>query len=122
MFPRQSASFSWFPCPVDGTLVTWGTGCQEDEGLRYEATLGRKDVLERIPCPKQPKRLSVVLSLDEVARFFAAVIGIKHRAILMTIYAAGLRLTGPVTIAGLSCSVQRFTKSPLDLLVRIGVT
>ncbi len=45
----------------------------------------------RIRCPKQPKRLPIVLSLDEMARFFAAVIGIKHRAILMTDYSAGLR-------------------------------
>jgi integrase/recombinase XerD len=41
--------------------------------LRFldEITLGRKDVLERIPFPKQPKRLPVVLGLDEVARFSA---------------------------------------------------
>ncbi len=45
----------------------------------------------RIRCLKQPKRLPIVLSLDEMARFFAAVIGIKHRAIFMTAYGAGLR-------------------------------
>ncbi len=47
--------------------------------------------MARIRCPKQPKRFPIVLSLDEMARFFAAVIGIKHRAILMTAYGAGLR-------------------------------
>jgi integrase/recombinase XerD len=62
-------------------------------GFLYEVTLGRNDVLERIPCPRQPKRLPVVLSTDEVAKFFAALVDVKHRAILMTAYAAGLRLS-----------------------------
>jgi site-specific recombinase XerD len=75
--------------------VSWSVYNQTLAALRFlsEVTLGRKDVLERIPFPKQPKRLPVVLSLDEVARFFAAVVGIRHRAILMTAYAAGLRLS-----------------------------
>jgi integrase/recombinase XerD len=80
---------------VQEKKVSWSVYNQTLAALRflYEVTLGRKDVLERIPCPKQPKRLPVVLSLDEVARFFAALVGIKHRAILMTAYAAGLRLS-----------------------------
>ncbi len=80
---------------VQKKKVSWSVYNQTLAALRflYEITLGRKDVLERIPVPKQPKRLPIVLSLDEVARFFAAVVGIKHRAILMTAYAAGLRLS-----------------------------
>jgi integrase/recombinase XerD len=75
--------------------VSWSVYNQTLAALRflYEVTLGRKDVLERIPFPKQPKRLPVVLSPDEVARFFAGLGDIKHRAILMTAYAAGLRLS-----------------------------
>ena len=80
---------------VQKKKVSWSVYNQTLAALRflYEVTLGRKDVLERIPFPKQPKRLAVVLSLDEVARFVAAIVGIKHRAILMTAYAAGLRLS-----------------------------
>jgi integrase/recombinase XerD len=80
---------------VQKKKVSWSVYNQTLAALRflYEVTLGRKDVLERIPFPKQPKRLPVVLSLDEVARFLAAIVGIKHRAILMTAYAAGLRLS-----------------------------
>jgi integrase/recombinase XerD len=80
---------------VQEKKVSWSVYNQTLAALRflYEVTLGRADVLERIPCPKQPQRLPVVLSLDEVARFFAAIAGIKHRAILMTAYAAGLRLS-----------------------------
>jgi site-specific recombinase XerD len=80
---------------VQKKKVSWSVYNQTLAALRflYEVTLGRKDALERIPFPKQPKRLPVVLSLDEVARFFSAVAGIRHRAILMTAYAAGLRLS-----------------------------
>jgi integrase len=35
----------------------------------------------------------MVLSLDELTRFFAAITNVKHRAILMADYAAGLRLS-----------------------------
>ncbi len=59
----------------------------------YRVTLGRGDIPDGIPPVKQPRRLPVVLSPDEVARFFAAVRNIKHRTILMTAYAAGLRIS-----------------------------
>jgi integrase/recombinase XerD len=75
--------------------VSWSVYNQTLAALRflYQVTLGRRNVLERIPFPKQPMRLPVVLSPDEVAIFFAAVGDIKHRAILLTAYAAGLRLS-----------------------------
>jgi integrase/recombinase XerD len=59
----------------------------------YRVTLGRGDVPESIPPVKQPRTLPVVLSPEEVARFFAAIRNVKHRAILMTAYAAGLRIS-----------------------------
>jgi integrase/recombinase XerD len=80
--------------------VSWSTYNQTVAGLRflYEVTLGREGVLVRVACPKQPKKLPVVLSLEEVTRFFAAIIGLKHRAILMTAYAAGLRISEVVAL------------------------
>jgi integrase/recombinase XerD len=59
----------------------------------YRVTLGRNDVLDAIPPVKQPRTLPVVLSPEEVACFFAAIRNLKHRAILMTAYAAGLRIS-----------------------------
>jgi integrase/recombinase XerD len=58
----------------------------------YSVTLRRNDVLESIVPARQPRPLPVVLSPNEVARFFAAIGNLKHRAILMTAYAAGLRV------------------------------
>jgi integrase/recombinase XerD len=59
----------------------------------YRITLGRDDVPQSIPPVKQPRTLPVVLSPDEVVRFFKSIRNIKHRAILMTAYAGGLRVS-----------------------------
>jgi site-specific recombinase XerD len=67
----------------------------------YRVTLGRDWVLDRIVCQKEEKKLPVVLSRDEVRRLFAAAGRLKSRAILMTLYAAGLRVS---ELAGLKSS------------------
>ena len=59
----------------------------------YNVTLGRPEVLAHLPCPKRIKCLRVVLSPEEVTRFFAAVVRLNHRALLITAYAAGLRVS-----------------------------
>jgi integrase/recombinase XerD len=73
--------------------LAWSSYCQILSALRflYEVTLGQDWVVKRLVSPKLPRQLPVVLSLDEVTRFFAAIRNLKHRAILMTAYAAGLR-------------------------------
>ena len=60
----------------------------------YIVTL-KKDwlITDIIPAPKKPQRLPVVLSSDEVLHFLECVSGLKHRAILTTCYAAGLRIS-----------------------------
>jgi integrase/recombinase XerD len=80
--------------------VSWSVYNQTVAALRflYEVTLDRHGVMVRVPCPKQPKRLPTVLSLAETARFFSAIMSIKHRAILMTAYAAGLRISEVVAL------------------------
>ena len=57
----------------------------------YGKILRRSWVVERIPYPKRPKRLPLVLSREQVALFLGAVRNLKHRALLMTIYGCGLR-------------------------------
>jgi integrase/recombinase XerD len=64
----------------------------------YRTTLGRADVADSLAPAKQPHILPVVLGPDEVARFFAAISHVKHRAILMTAYAAGLRISEVVQL------------------------
>ena len=59
----------------------------------YQDTLGRTDELKSVPRPKRERRLPVVLSRQEVQRLFAVMENIKHRALFMVAYDAGLRLS-----------------------------
>ncbi|MEO7774566.1 MAG: tyrosine-type recombinase/integrase [Steroidobacteraceae bacterium] len=59
----------------------------------YRVTLRRGWTPDDIPMPKKPFKLPVVLSTEEVAVFLSSVANIKHRTILMTAYAAGLRIS-----------------------------
>ena len=81
----------------------------------YNVTMGRPEVLAHLPCPKQLKCLPVVLSPEEVTRFFAAVVRLNHRALLITAYAAGLRVS---EVANLR--VEDIDSQRMVLLVRQG--
>jgi integrase/recombinase XerD len=59
----------------------------------YRITLGREWGLDGLARTRRQTKLPVVLSLQEVTRFLQAVTSIRHRAILMTAYAAGLRIS-----------------------------
>jgi integrase/recombinase XerD len=80
---------------VEQQRVSWSYFNQAVCALRflYRHTLGRDWAVVHIPFPRQPRKLPVVLSQSEVLRLFAAVRSLKLRAILMTAYAAGLRLS-----------------------------
>ena len=62
----------------------------------YGVTLGHSEIPERIPYAREPRKLPVVLSADEVVRFLEAVPSLKTRAALTTAYAAGLRASETV--------------------------
>ena len=65
----------------------------------YTVTLKRLWAVEDdIPAGKQAKKLPVVLSQEEVARFLAAVDKLKHRVILTVCYATGLRISEAVRL------------------------
>ena len=60
-------------------------------GFLYGVTLRQADLPERIAYAREPQKLPVVLSAEEVVRFLEAVPSLKCRAALTTAYAAGLR-------------------------------
>ncbi len=51
-----------------------------------------------IPAPKKPQTLPVVLSPEEVLQFLDCIASVKHRAILTSCYAAGLRISEAVRL------------------------
>ena len=57
----------------------------------YIKVLKRRDMKEDLPYPKRLKRLPVVLSQEEVSRLIDCARNLFHRAMLLTMYAAGLR-------------------------------
>ena len=65
----------------------------------YKITLHRAWNLEEvIPTPKKPQKLPIVLTQEEVLKFLASVRSIKHRTILTTCYAAGLRVSEAICL------------------------
>ena len=64
-------------------------------GLRffYETTMGRAWDVTKLPRTKKRKRLPVVLAGEEIKQLLNVTSNLKHRTILMTTYAAGLRVS-----------------------------
>ena len=73
---------------------SWSVFNQSVCALRflYQTTLGKDWAIKHIPFPKCPKRLPVVLSVQEVGNLLDAVTDLKHRTELEVMYAAGLRI------------------------------
>jgi integrase/recombinase XerD len=81
--------------------ISWSTYIQATAALRflYVKTLGQAFMAEKIPFPKRPKFLPTVLSQDEVRRLLDATTSLKHRALVMTLYGAGLRVSEACNLA-----------------------
>ena len=73
----------------------------------YRVTLGKEWTVRYIAIPKKEKKLPVVLSQDEVSRFFENLPNLKYRAILMTAYATGLRVSEVVSLRVTDIDSQR---------------
>src|SRR5947208_16659929 len=78
--------------------ISWPALNQTVCALRffYGVTLGQAEIPERMPYAREPRKLAVVLSADEVVRFLEAVPSLKTRTALTTAYAAGLRASEAV--------------------------
>lgn len=102
---------------IQDRKASWSAFNQAVCGLRflYRVTLPRPWVVEQVPFGKRPKRLPSVLGADEVSRLLACVPVLKHRVVLTTLYAAGLRLT-----EGTHLRVTDIDSQRMQLHVRLG--
>ena len=73
--------------------LTWQSCNSARHGIRffYRITLGLPDPHFYLPGAKTPSILPELLNHDELVRLFSVTTNLKHRALLMTAYAAGLR-------------------------------
>ena len=69
-------------------------------GLRFFYTVTLGEGLGRVPVPplKSSRRLPEILSGNELERIFGVTTNIKHRVLLMTTYAGGLRVSEVVHV------------------------
>jgi len=59
----------------------------------YEQVLDMPQRFYEIDRPNKERKLPLVLSEEEVVRIFDAVVNLKHKAILITLYSCGLRIS-----------------------------
>jgi integrase/recombinase XerD len=75
----------------------------------YEVTLRRPEVVAAIPWPKVAHGVPEILSGSEVAQLLDAVESIKHRAVIITAYGAGLRVSEVCSLQVDDIDSQRMT-------------
>lgn len=91
--PEEIRSFQLYL--VNEKKASWSSFNQAVCGLRflYQVTFARPWSVQHIPYGKRPKKLPMVLSDQEAAKLIECVENPKHRAVLLTCYAVGLRLS-----------------------------
>jgi site-specific recombinase XerD len=91
--PEQIREYQLFL--VQRKQLSWSRFNQTVCALRffYHDVLHRNWMIEHIPYPRHEQKLPTVLSPLEVSALFRNTSNLKHRAILMTIYAAGPRVS-----------------------------
>ena len=79
----QERKYAWSSCNIAVNALKF---C-------YHVTLKRPQAQFAIARPRQPQKLPQILAREEVARLIERTANLKHRAVLMTAYGAGLRVS-----------------------------
>ena len=91
--------------------LAWSTYNQIVSALRffYTKVLKREFLLAEIPFSREPQKLPLILSLEEVAQILDAPRHLKSRALLMTMYAGDLRRAEVARLRVSDIDSQRMT-------------
>jgi site-specific recombinase XerD len=73
----------------------------------YEVTLKQRDKVCELPRMKRPEQLPIVLSREEIAKLLRVTNNLKHKALLMVAYSAGLRVGEAVRLKITDIDSQR---------------
>lgn len=89
--------------------LQWNTVNTIASGLTffYSQTLHRPDVALALPSRRTPRRLPEILSAAELEALFAAADNPQHRALLMTTYAGGFRVSEVIRLRTADIDSQR---------------
>jgi len=91
--------------------LSWSTCSQAAHAFRflYHVTLGHPRVEFHVPAPKQPQKLPELLSREDIWRLLNACLHPRHRLLLATTYAAGLRVSEVVALKVSDLDADRMT-------------
>jgi integrase/recombinase XerD len=91
--------------------LSWSTCSQAAHACRflYHVTLGHSRTDFHVPAPKQPQKLPEILSREEVWRLLTVPAHPRHRLLLMTIYAGGLRVSEAIALKVSDIDADRMT-------------
>jgi site-specific recombinase XerD len=94
---------------IQGRGISRSYQNQVVSALRFlcESVLGQPKMALRIPRPRKEQHLPAVLSPEEVARLLRKTRNLKHRALLMLLYSAGLRVGEVVRLTPPDLDVER---------------
>ena len=100
----EERKLAWSTCNVSAAAIRFF----------YVETLGWSPFKLNLPPRTDPQRLPRVLSVEALERLFASTINPKHRALLMTTYSAGLRVSEVVRL-----QVTDIESDPSRMLLRV---
>lgn len=83
---------------ANGASVSTMAGAVSALRFFFNNTLGRRDIGNLIPTPREIRKLPVVLSQEEVAQLLECAPGLKAQAALSVAYGAGLRSSEVVSL------------------------
>jgi len=91
--------------------LSWSTCSQAAHAFRflYHVTLGHPRTVFHVPAPKQPQKLPELLSREDVWRLLNACTHLRHRLLLATTYAAGLRVSEVIALKVSDLDADRMT-------------
>src|SRR6516165_2471140 len=81
-------------------FLGWSPDNANASALRFffKVTLKRRDLADEVVSAREPRRLPIVLSPEEVGRLLSSATNIKHKALLSLAYATGLRASEVVSL------------------------
>jgi len=92
--------YAYFLKLVDQDQMSYSYNNQAISGIRflYTFVLEKPYLLARVPRPRPERKLPVVLSQEAIMRLLEVVSNLKHLALLLIVYSAGLRVSEVVKL------------------------